>query len=70
MGFFGKKPDAKPALPKKEMWVVQCGPECRFRLEDQNKAEATQIVLIHNKLSHKTNLTEAEAMAELEKQML
>jgi predicted small metal-binding protein len=70
MGLFGTKKEAAATMPKKEMWVVECGPECRFRVQDHNKAEAVQIAILHNKTSHKTTLKESEVLPGLKSMML
>lgn len=71
MGLFGKKKTetgttTQLTQPSKQVegWVVECGPQCGFMVRNPNKQELATLVQTHMKNSHKTNLTEAEALAD------
>lgn len=69
MGLFGKKKENAGAsgttttmAPKMQGWVVECGPTCGFLVRDHNKDELGKLVQLHMKASHKTNMSEADAV--------
>ena len=64
MGLFGRKTQTAttPATETRDGWMVECGPLCGFMVKDHDKKETAQLVMLHMKQTHKTNLTEAEAM--------
>jgi predicted small metal-binding protein len=65
MGLFGRKAETAtvPANEnQRDGWTVQCGPACGFMVKDHDKKETAQMVMLHMKQTHKTNLTEAEAL--------
>ena len=66
MGLFGTKKEKAPTTTQRDGWKAECGPLCGFKVQDHDKAETAQILMLHMKRSHKTNLTEAEALSGLQ----
>ncbi len=69
MGIFGRKKEegvlVAPKGPKMSGWTVECGPTCGFMARNHNKEELGQILKLHMKNSHKTNMTDAESVGGL-----
>lgn len=65
MGLFSRKPQevATTKTAPRPGWTVECGPLCGFVVRDHEKQEIVQITMLHMKQTHKTTLTEAEALA-------
>lgn len=68
MNLFGRKKTdgAATATLGIQGWKVECGPQCGFRAYDHNKEELVQILKLHMKASHKTNLKDEEAAANVQ----
>lgn len=71
MGLFGRKKEASgdgsamATTTGRQGWMAVCGPLCGFSVKDHEKKETAQILMLHMKQTHKTNLAEAEAFREL-----
>jgi predicted small metal-binding protein len=69
MGLFGRKKEEGTVVvtktPRMEGWLAECGPACGFMSRNHNKDELTQMLQLHSKNTHKTNMTAAEAKAGL-----
>jgi predicted small metal-binding protein len=47
-------------LMSSELHMVECAPECGFKVQDHNTNELTEIVKLHGKTSHGKTFTDKE----------
>ena len=43
-----------------DIYMVECAPECGFKVLDHNSKELTEIVKLHASKSHNKNMSEKE----------
>lgn len=68
MGLFSRSKEGTTAtttVNTRDGWMAQCAPQCGFQVKDHDQKETAQMVMLHMKQTHKTNLTDAEAMKEV-----
>jgi len=43
-----------------DLYMVECAPECGFKVQDHNSGELTEIVKLHAAKSHSKNMSDKE----------